>query len=74
MNQNNSSDLSWLENKIINYYKKNQNLPEYYNAWNDKQIIDFSPTLTVKCGNPCSRTGVLIIEKITQSKKFKADI
>lgn len=56
--------MTWLENKIINHYKQNGSLPHYYNAWNDEEIKDASPTLTVNCGSACARSGLLIIEEI----------
>lgn len=55
--------MTWLENKIINHYKENGSLPQYYNAWNDEEIKDICPTLTVHCGSPCARSGLLIIEE-----------
>lgn len=40
-------------------------MPKYFNPYNETEIKDIAPTLTVYCGNIDSSAGLLIIEDET---------
>lgn len=55
--------MTRIEKQLISFKKKHGYLPNYFNVWNKKEIKDACPALTVKCGDPYSINGLLIIEK-----------
>ena len=60
---NMEKEAKWINDKIVEFYKKNKYLPRYFNAWNEVEITDVAPTLTINCGCPGARSGLLIIEE-----------
>lgn len=52
----------FIENKYIEFYKKNKYVPTMFNPYNCQEITNISPTITTQCGSTTSSATVLILE------------
>lgn len=53
-----------LEKRIIEYAEKNNDIPDFFNAYNKREFKDISPTITTTIGSAGSISGIVKCEGI----------
>lgn len=53
---------TWLEKKYAEFYEKHDYIPEYFDLYNGREIIDFAPTQTTSSNGAMGSGTVLIME------------
>lgn len=53
----------YVEKKYLEFIKENGHVPELFNPYNSREIIDNSPTLTTSCGSSTGCSSVLVMRK-----------
>lgn len=53
---------TWLEKKYAEFYEKHGYIPEYFDLYNAREIVDFAPTQTTSSNGAMGSGTVLIVE------------
>lgn len=56
-----------LEKKLLDYVEKNKDIPEFFNAYNQRTFENVAPTITTTIGNPSSINGMIKCEGISKN-------
>ena len=54
--------MGFVDGKLNSFIKENGYIPNFFNPYNQKEIKDYSPTITTQCGTTTSSATVLIIK------------
>ena len=54
--------MGLVDERLNIFIKKNNYFPEFFNPYNQKEIKDYSPTITTQCGTTTPSATVLIIK------------
>lgn len=54
--------MGFVDGKLNSFIKENGYIPNFFNPYNQKEIKDYSPTITTQCGSTGSSATVLIIK------------
>lgn len=64
------TDESWLQKKYRKFYEKYGYIPKYFEPYNGKEVVDYSPTITANSNTSFVHIGtVLVVEQSDEQSK-----